>query len=806
MNMAYLGFWSDPVGWVMEQILDPLFQAIGNLLNAAFSWLFEVILAPLLKSVLLPLATAIVKLIFEMMAGVFYGMMSTIWRILDAMEQAYNLYIGVSLVRDTSIADSEPTTLLEALYNIPVIQKAFWFIFLISIVLLFMLTMYSVAKSIFDLETEKPHTVSHVMHSFLQACIQFLIVPLLVLFMIRLSGTLVTTVDNVMSASMERGNSSIGSTLFVMSSLDASKDETMNLSTASAENRQLIGVGDSVRKDYYLNGKDKPEKTYWNTSQVQEDFYFAKFDYVVGIGVSAFVFFIMVSNSIVFIQRIFDMLLLFIVAPFFVSMMPLDDGERFKRWRELFLGKSVSGIGGVLAMKLYLLLVPVIMGGQITFSSLGTESTETMYVLKVLFLIGGAWAATKSGAMVTGLISSGAGSSETQAADMGNWLAYKSLKFAYKRMRGDEKQNSQTQNGNVQGAGSGGPNGNGEAGKTGGPAGGVGKTDGPAGGAGGKIPGLSDGGTASLSGGADAPGTTGIGGSPGISGSSGIDGLDAVDDLAGFGGSGAILDDSASFSSEYGAYEDSVEPELGTMNAREMMNAQAEREKAALPEQKTKKFMGFTFKTNRNGKYKMNINMGPLFSNTYGADGSHTMKIAGFQWRTNHRGEMDKFTVMGIGGTKDYTGEKHLDLGLPGIWKEHVGADGSRNRVVAGGLFARSYNANKELTNTRNFGVEKQRNTKTGQMYTRRNMWTGLEKVQDKDGGVHVKSHYGLHYAPDANGNYQFTHGWGVSQRNMINENGESECVSRSFMGRQFYERTSAIERMSQLEINQPKE
>ncbi len=790
MNMAYLGFWSDPVGWVMEQILDPMFQAIGNLLNAAFSWLFEVILAPLLKSVLLPLATAIAKLIFEMLAGIFYGLMATIWKILDAMEQAYNLYIGVSLVRDTSIADSEPTTLLEALYNIPVIQKTFWFVFIISIVLLFMLTMYSVAKSIFDLETEKPRTVSHVMNSFLRACIQFLLVPLLVLFMIRLSGTLVTTVDNVMSASTARGNSSIGSTLFVISSLDASKDATMNISTASAENRLLIGVGDSVRKDYYLNGKDEPEKTYWNTTQVQQDFYFAKFDYFVGIGVSIFVFFIMVSNSIVFIQRIFDMLLLFIVAPFFVAMMPLDDGERFKRWRELFLGKSVSGIGGVLAMKLYLLLVPVIIGGQITFSSLGTESTETMYVLKVLFLIGGAWAATKSGAMVTGLISSGAGSSETQAADMGDWLAKKTLKAAYERITGSGDQNSQSQNRNVQRVGSGRFNGSGGAGKSGGTEGGTG----------GKIPGLSDGGTASLSGGADAPGSTGIGGLSGIGDS------DADDDSVGFGGQEGMLDDSLSFSSEYDTSEDSEEPEFGTMSAREMMNAQAEMEKAALPEQKTKKFMGFTFKTNRNGKYKMNINMGPLFSNTYGADGSHTMKIAGFQWRTNHRGELDKFTVMGFGGTKDYTGEKHLDLGLPGIWKEHVGADGSRNRVVAGGLFARSYNANKELTNTRNFGVEKQRNTKTGQMYTRRNMWTGLEKVQDKDGGVHVKSHYGLHYAPDANGNYQFTHGWGVSQRNMINENGESECVSRSFMGRQFYERTSAIERMSQLEINQPKE
>ncbi len=1052
MNMAYLGFWSDPIGWVMEHILDPVFSFVGDLLNTALTWLFQTVMGPLLKNVLIPLSIQIAKWVFNACAGVFYTLMANVWKFLDSMEQAYNIFIGIKTVQiTTGDKTSDPMTLLEALYSIGTIHNAFWYIFVVSLVLLFMFTIYAVAKSIFDLETEKPRTVSHVMNLFLRSCIQFLIVPMFVLFMIRFSGVLVTTLDNSLQQSGASSNATIGSTLFVISSLDASTNAEFNISTASAEDKPTLGINDKARKNYYTNGsKDKPNQTYWNYKQVKQDFVYAKFDYIVGFGVGVFVFFVMVSNSVVFIQRIFDMLLLYIVSPFFVSTMPLDDGERFKRWRELFLGKSISGLGGIVAMKLYLMIVPIIISGQITFTSLSSESVETVYVLKILFLLGGAWAATKSGSMVTGLISSSAGSAEGQAANMGNTLAWGAMATAYswskkavgwgidamsggKPEERDEDFEEDDDDGGEGGAATAAATGDGDSGKipglsaenvaaagagTGAAGGatsnrkpmplrdvlndleakrqaklaGTGGT-GAAGAAAGGAGAVGGTGGAQMPGGAQIPGT-GTGGTGGtgkvggagavaaalmnkptggnlVAGPGGVVGgdkkaegegqklegnvggnaeqkpegnvpsnaeqkpegnvgsgteqkpTDATDkqpDAAGAdtgkqgenddaednsdgvpesnieslpegpagelhpnteaepakqeepekseagegngtsegsgsesgaGAGGAENEpnippapplqktpysqhlnwlkrskgaDAAAKAPEippapplqvgvpYSQPENwlsrntDAEPEAWPISERQAANERAEQEKAALPPQKTKRFLGLTFKTGRDGKYGWNVNMGGLFSNTYGADGSHTVKILGFTKRINHKGKTDKLSFLGFGCTWDNMGQKHGYVSLGKLYQQKVAADGSRHYSIGGSLFTQSYDSENNLTSIRALGVERQRNTETGEMYTRRNVWTGLEKVQDKAGNVHVKSHYGKHYVRDRAGNYNFSHGWGVTQRNMVNENGEAEAVSRSFMGFRFYEATSKRERLSQLDVNKPKE
>ncbi len=815
MNMVYLGFLSDPIGWMMENFLDPLFQLLGNLLNTVFTWLFNTLLEPALRNALIPLAKIIGKFLWEMLAGVFYSIMASIWKFLDCMEKAYDIFIGISKVTDTAAPKKEATTLLEALYNIQTFRNAFYYILAISFVMLFMFTIYSVSKSIFDLETERPHTVSHVMTSFMRACVQFLIVPLLVLFLIRFSGVLVTSIDNAMESSTNTGTATVGSTLFVISSLDAAKDSKMNMSTAADDVKNTLGVSDTLRKPYYLNGVDNSAKVYTNSAQVKKDFYFYKFDFVVGIGCSIFIFIVMISNSMVFIQRLFDILLLYIVSPFFVSTMPLDDGERFKRWRELFLGKSFSGMGSIVAMKLYLMIVPVIMSGQIEFTSLKSESAEVVYVLKVLFLLGGAWAATKSGSMVTSLISAAAGSAESSTAQTGTMIGYGLVKkagsLAWKATKGAFG-GGKAKVGEQAGA-----DGKGEAQKDGesGDAEGGSEATGAANAeklGTGTIPGLS--GNGSPAGGIGMPGAPGLGAAPSIGGDldaappAGGLGLGAAPLAGGIGGIGA-----AAPAGGAGGKADAASKALANMSPekraklekRKAMNNLAAIQKSKLPAQKTKSFMGLTLKTDRNGKYRPNINMGGFFSNTYGADGSHTFKLFGVQMRTDHNGKLSKLTAMGVGATWDNTGESHFDLSLGKFASRHVASDGSQSLSVAGGLYSRTYDSDDQLVNSRTLGVEKQMNTQTGEMYTRHNAWLGIERVEDANGNVQTKSSFGRHYSPDGNGDYHFSSGFGAKQEFMVNEQGQAECVSRSFLGMKIYDATSKRERLAKLDINKPK-
>ncbi len=810
MNMVYLGFLSDPIGWMMENFLDPLFELVGNLLNTVFTWLFNTLLEPALRNAIIPLCVALGKIIWEMIAGVVYSLMASIWKLLDSMETAYDIFIGISKVTDTTATEKEATTLLEALYNIPTFRSAFYYILALSFVMLFMFTIYSVSKSIFDLETERPKTVSHVMTSFMKACVQFLIVPLMVLFLIRFSGVLVNSLNNSLESSTNNGSATVGSTLFVISSLDAAKDEKMNISTAADDVKSTLGVSDTLRMPYYLNGQvdghKNSDKVYSNNTQVKKDFVFSKFDFVVGLGCSIFIFIVMISNSMVFVQRLFDILLLYIVSPFFVSTMPLDDGERFKRWRELFLGKTFSGMGGIVAMKLYLMIVPVIMGGQIQFDSLKGESTEVVYILKVLFLLGGAWAATKSGSMVTSLISAAAGSAESATAQTGTMIGYGLVKSAGKLAWKATKKTA---------GGLFGSKGGGAAAEA---------ADGEGKGAEGQdADGAEDTGGTEGALGADAAAKLGTGTIPGLSGAPGpiggigghgaskdlpaappagaIGGLGAAPAIGGIGGLGAA--GGAKAAAKAGA---NMSPEQNArMARRKAMNELATAQKSQLPKQRTKKFLGMTFKTNRDGNYRWNVNMGSFLSNTYGADGSHTMKFLGVQVRTDHNGDLSKVGALGFGCTWDNAGERHLDLSLGKLVSHHVSSDGSQSTSFGGGLFSRTYDSDEQLVNSRTFGVEKQMNSTTGEMYTRHNSWFGIERVEDKQGNVHMKSCLGAHFAPDANGDYHFSHGWGAGQKMMVNEEGKAECVGRTFLGMNVYEATSKKERLSQLDINKPK-
>ena len=100
----------------------------------------------------------------------------------------------------------------------------------------------------------------------------------------------------------------------------------------------------------------------------------------------------MIADIFLFIRRIFELLILYLVSPLFACTMPLDDGAAFSKWQNLFIAKFFSGFGSVFTMKLYLVLVPIIVGSGIQMHSNPTVDA----LLKLFVVMGGAWAAFKS--------------------------------------------------------------------------------------------------------------------------------------------------------------------------------------------------------------------------------------------------------------------------------------------------------------------------------------------------------------------------------------------------------------------------
>lgn len=403
IQIAYLGFFDALFGWIIDLILTPVFKFVAGLLNTVFSWLFENVLAPVLMPVLKTVITWALDLFIEVFSSVFYMILVTFLKIIDYMQIAFDVFIGFTDVSyQTSSGIVVQGNLLEILFQYGNVQTVFWVLILGGLGVAFIFTIYAVSRSSFDIDFENKRTVSKVLSSFFKTFIQFFTTPFFVYFMLKLSVVILKGISTALGYTKE---TSLGKILFVITSLDAAKNADMNVSTVSAAWAGKLGIDDTIRNPFYKGIKD-----YTNMKTVRDFFNLAKFDYLIGYIVSIFLIIILAICLITFVQRIFELILLYIVSPYFIATMPLDDAEKYSQWRDLFLAKCFTGFGSAIGMRLYLMICPMIMGNQIRFST-GTSS-EVEYMIKLFFLIGGAWAVLKSGGLIASIFNFQSGQSE----------------------------------------------------------------------------------------------------------------------------------------------------------------------------------------------------------------------------------------------------------------------------------------------------------------------------------------------------------------------------------------------------------
>ena len=180
----------------------------------------------------------------------------------------------------------------------------------------------------------------------------------------------------------------------------------------AAENAQYRTgrFDDALRKDY-INGT----KSYNNLNQVRKDFDIWEMDYLVGY-ISSFVMVIILSICIfTFIVRMFNLMLLYITAPLFASSMPLDDGSKWQSWTQAFVIQLFSGFGLVIAMRLYLIVIPIVLSSDLVFFAGDSFGNAVMnHMAQLMMILGGAWAVLQSGSVITGILAGNPGMAAIQ--------------------------------------------------------------------------------------------------------------------------------------------------------------------------------------------------------------------------------------------------------------------------------------------------------------------------------------------------------------------------------------------------------
>ena len=308
-----------------------------------------------------------------------YMISSTLFRLIDGLILCANKLCGI----DTINFEGEETDFLSYLLFSDKIGFAFRVSAILATILLVIFTVFMIIRSITKDKAEG--TPAQIAVKAFKTILMFFFVPAVMIAFMTLGNAFV----NALYGATVQSSASPGAFLFCAFAEDGGM---------SAEYVQLFRTGEL---DYT---SASVVSTYMNLS----DFPFI-FSFIAG-GV---VLFGVGSAMLIFVDRVLSLVILYIAAPISISTSVLDDGARFKLWRDQFLSKFIMGYGMILAINIYAIVCGLVMNPEFAFFA--GEDAKTQFldlILKLLIVAGGALTMQKSMALVGNLVASGAGSNE----------------------------------------------------------------------------------------------------------------------------------------------------------------------------------------------------------------------------------------------------------------------------------------------------------------------------------------------------------------------------------------------------------
>ena len=320
---------------------------------------------------------------FDWLMRILYGFTKSLLRLIDGLIYCINKLCGIEPIS----VDGVDTDLVSYVLRSEVVADGFKIAAIMGFIVLIVFT---IARIIMVVMKEKPDMPPlQVCGKAFRALLVFLFIPVAMLTLVWALNTLVQSLYTATMGNM----SSLGTFLFRTFSQDAHiVDQTAYdsvLSTASG---------------------------YLDTDLVSQAMDLTDFDYLFS-WITGVVLLVVIANSLLtFVDRAISITVLFIISPFSVASSVLDDGARFKLWREQLLIKFLTGYGIIIYLNVYCLLVSLITPEGVVFFENGFING----LFKLLIIVGGGFAMSRSAALIGNLISQGAGSREAMAAALGS--------------------------------------------------------------------------------------------------------------------------------------------------------------------------------------------------------------------------------------------------------------------------------------------------------------------------------------------------------------------------------------------------
>lgn len=421
------------VGWVTtvtDAIVDSLSWAF-NLFSTLITYLFNFLFSVLLQGVGIVFGAFLQWVLFYLL------------HIVDVFQDFFDVFAGTKTVKN----EGNDMYLLDVFLTNDSVKQALLAVTFIGIAICFIFTIYSVAKSMGSYALEHKRPISHVMKTALKSCIAFMIVPIMMYFGSQLSSAILISTQNAIIGVTGSDEAPRLSTILFLSGTFGDDDEP-NASFTTGKRAAYFGGSDykGEKKSIYDPGDylvdfnmypsldldnimavfqsqaddvkvaDKAADNLKNNKNNNNDgfslddlsknaktfpsMFETLYNYPLVYIASLGVILILLCSTFVFIRKIIEVIILYITSPLFVATMPLDGGTTFKRWRDMFVGKLLSGFGIVISMNLVFIFIPMIMSSNFSFS--GNMALDV--TLKIVFVIGSMYAAWKSNTTILEVI------------------------------------------------------------------------------------------------------------------------------------------------------------------------------------------------------------------------------------------------------------------------------------------------------------------------------------------------------------------------------------------------------------------
>ncbi len=318
-----------------------------------------------------------------------YMLSKTIFRIIDGLILCANKLCGI----DTINFEGEDTDFLTYLFFSDEIGFAFRVSALLATILVVIFTVFMILRSIAKDKAEG--TPAQIAIKAFKTILMFFLVPAVIVAFMTIGNAFVTA---LYGATLQSA-ASPGAFLFAAFAQDG-----------------------GMNPDYVVLFRTG-ELDYYNTAVVSTYMPLSEFPFLFSWIAGGVVLFGIGSAMLIFVDRVLSLVILYIAAPLSISTSTLDDGARFKLWRDQFLSKFIMGYGMILAINIYAMVCGIVTKPGFAFFS-GESSTAQFLdlIMKLLIIAGGALTMQKSMALVGNLVSQGAGTNELRdnALSMGS--------------------------------------------------------------------------------------------------------------------------------------------------------------------------------------------------------------------------------------------------------------------------------------------------------------------------------------------------------------------------------------------------